>query len=146
MIHKNYTAAIVSSDHDVPFYAEAFGIPEERVVPTGIPRMDRFFDEQARAAGSAAARAAFPRSGRMTILFAPTFRGRRTPSASFDFDLLDYAALHALAVEKDAVVIIRMHPFVREPLAIPRPLRDRLIDGSRGDHRRQRPAVRRSTC
>ena len=37
-IHKNYTAAIVSSEFDVPFYAEAFGIPEERVVPTGIPR------------------------------------------------------------------------------------------------------------
>ena len=40
--------AIVSSDHDVPFYAEAFGIPEARVVPTGIPRMDRFFDERRR--------------------------------------------------------------------------------------------------
>ena len=43
--HKNYTHAIVSSAHDVPFYAEAFGIPEERVVATGIPRMDLFFDE-----------------------------------------------------------------------------------------------------
>ena len=40
-IHKNYTRAIVSSDADVPFYAEAFGIPEARVVATGIPRMDR---------------------------------------------------------------------------------------------------------
>ena len=55
----------------------------------------------------------------MTILFAPTFRGDGPTTASYDFDRLDYAALHALAVEKDAVVIIRMHPFVREPLAIP---------------------------
>jgi len=59
-VHKSYTAAIVSSEFDVPFYAEAFGIPEDRVTPTGIPRMDRFFDETARAAGLAAARAAFP--------------------------------------------------------------------------------------
>ncbi len=36
----------MSSDHDVPFYAEAFGIPESNVVPIGIPRMDRFFDER----------------------------------------------------------------------------------------------------
>ena len=43
-IHKNYTHAIVSSETDVPFYAEAFGIPESRVIPTGIPRMDRYFD------------------------------------------------------------------------------------------------------
>ena len=39
-----HLAAIVSGQHDVPYYAEAFGIPEDRVVPTGIPRMDRFFD------------------------------------------------------------------------------------------------------
>src|SRR4029079_15665702 len=50
-VHKDYDAAIVSSDHDVPFYAEAFGIAEERVIPTGIPRMDTFFAERSRAAG-----------------------------------------------------------------------------------------------
>jgi CDP-ribitol ribitolphosphotransferase len=131
-VHKDYAAAIVSSAHDIPFYAEAFGIPEERVVPTGIPRMDRFFDEEAKAVGLAAARAAFPETvGHMTILYAPTFRGRGPTSASFDFDKLDYAALHAVAVEKDAVVIVKMHPFVREPLEIPSAFRDRLIDGSR---------------
>ena len=129
--HKSYTAAIVSSEFDVPFYAEAFGIPEERVIPTGIPRMDRFFDEKARARGLAAARVAFPETeGRMTILFAPTYRGDTIREASYDFEQLDYAALHALCVERDAVVIIRMHPFVLEPLHIPEPFRDRLVDGS----------------
>jgi CDP-ribitol ribitolphosphotransferase len=131
--HKNYTAAIVSSEFDVPFYAEAFGIPEERVVPTGIPRMDRFFDAGARAAGVEAARAAFPEVvGRQTILFAPTYRGETIRDASYGFEHLDYAALHALCVERDAVVIIKMHPFVQQPLAIPEPFRDRLLDGSTG--------------
>jgi CDP-ribitol ribitolphosphotransferase len=130
-LHQDYDAAIVSSDHDVPFYAEAFGIREERVIPTGIPRMDRFFDERSRAAGLAAARAAFPQTtGRMTILYAPTFRGIGPTDAFFDFDRLDYAALHAVAVEKEAIVIVKMHPFVTQPLAIPDALRDRLIDGS----------------
>jgi CDP-ribitol ribitolphosphotransferase len=130
-VHKSYTAAIVSSEFDVPFYAEAFGIPEDRVIPTGIPRMDRFFDDTAHAAGVDAARAAFPEiEGRMTILFAPTYRGDTIREASFAFELLDYAALHALCVERDAVVIIKMHPFVLEPLRIPERFRDRLIDGS----------------
>jgi CDP-ribitol ribitolphosphotransferase len=130
-VHKNYTFATVSSDHDVPFYSEAFGIPEARVVPTGIPRMDRYFDPAARAAGLAAARAAFPQTeGRFTILFAPTFRGDTQRDANYDLGRLDYAALHALCVEKDAVIIIRMHPFVTEPLGIPDAFRDRLIDGS----------------
>jgi CDP-ribitol ribitolphosphotransferase len=130
-VHKDYAAASVSSEHDVPFYAEAFGIPEDRVIPTGIPRMDPFFDERARATGLAAAHAAFPESaGAFTILFAPTFRGTGPKTASFDFGQLDFAVLHALAVERDAVVIIKMHPFVTTPLDIPDALSDRLIDGS----------------
>ena len=131
-VHKNYTHAIVSSAHDVPVYAEAFGIPEKRVIPTGIPRMDRYFDEAAAAAGRAAALTAYPEiEGRMTILFAPTFRGGGPRSASYDMGRVDFAALHALAVERDAVVIFRRHPFVRKPLSIPEGYRDRIIDGSR---------------
>jgi len=131
-VHKDYTAAIVSSDFDVPFYAEAFGIPESRVIPTGIPRVDRYFDDGMRAAGIAAAHEAFPESvGRMTILFAPTYRGETIRDASYALELLDYPALHALAVERDAVVIIKMHPFVTAPLGIPPEFADRLLDGSR---------------
>jgi CDP-ribitol ribitolphosphotransferase len=130
-VHKNYTHAIVSSTNDAPFYAEAFGIPESRMAPTGIPRMDRFFDDEARAAGLRAAHEAFPASdGRYTILFAPTFRGETARNATYDLGRLDWAALHALCVEKDAVMIVRMHPFVTAPLGIPAELTDRLIDGS----------------
>jgi CDP-ribitol ribitolphosphotransferase / teichoic acid ribitol-phosphate polymerase len=130
-VHKNYTHAIVSSDAEVPFYAEAFGIPEARVAPTGIPRMDRFFDPKAREAGREAAYEAFPEArGHRVILFAPTFRGNGAKSATYPIELLDYEALHALCVEKDAVCIIRLHPFVRDPLGIPEHLRDRIIDGS----------------
>ena len=115
----------------MPFYAEAFGIPESRVVPTGIPRMDRYFDPAATAAGREAALAAFPMTrGRSTILFAPTFRGDGPRDAYYDPAWLDYAALHALAIEQDAIVIIRMHPFVRAPLEIPEAFADRLVDGS----------------
>ncbi len=130
--HKNYTHAIVSSQHDVPFYAEAFGVPEEHVVPTGIPRMDRFFDETQRAVGRQRAIDAFPAiAGHRTILFAPTFRGSGPRNARYDYQLIDFAALHAVCVEKDAVMILKMHPFVREPWPIPPPLGDRLIDATR---------------
>ena len=129
--HKNYTHAIVSSRFEVPHYAEAFGIPESRVHPTGIPRMDRFFDSARRAANREATLGGFPAArGRMTILFAPTFRGHGARGARYDVELLDYAALHRLCVEKDAVVIFRMHPFVRAPLRIPDALRDRLLEAS----------------
>ena len=130
-VHKNYSAAIVSSAFDAPFYAEAFGIPEERVIPTGIPRMDRFFDERWRQAGIQAAPAAFPAiAGRTVILLAPTYRGETIKDAFYGFDQIDYAGLHALCLERDAVVIIKMHPFVQARLAVPEAFRDRILDGS----------------
>jgi CDP-ribitol ribitolphosphotransferase len=130
-VHKTYTHATVSSQHEMPFYAEAFGIPEDRVIPTGVPRMDRFLDPERRERGRRAALAAFPAAeAATTVLFAPTFRGSGARGAYYDTDLLDLAALHAVCVEKDAIVLFKMHPFVTERLAIPEELRDRLIDAS----------------
>lgn len=130
-VHKNYAAAIASSEAEVPCYAEAFGIPEARVHPTGIPRMDRFWDPALRRVGREAALAAYPAArGRTVYLFAPTFRGDSARTAWYDETLIDYPALHALCVEKDAICLIRMHPFVRTPLDIPAAYADRIIDGS----------------
>lgn len=129
--HKNYTHAIVSGRHDVPYYAEAFGIGEGRVIPTGIPRMDRFFDPALRAAGLARTAELFPQSaGRRVILFAPTFRGSGPRNASYAFDLLDLPALHATAAAKDATVLVKMHPFIRQRIAIPAALGDRIVDAT----------------
>jgi CDP-ribitol ribitolphosphotransferase len=129
--HKDYTHVIVSSEAMRRFYAEAFSVPVERVVATGIPRADRFFDPVRRAADLAAVRARFPAAeGRRVILFAPTYRGSAA-RARYDQSQLDFAAFHDLAVERDAVIIFKLHPFVHEPLAIPEALRDRLIDATR---------------
>jgi CDP-glycerol glycerophosphotransferase (TagB/SpsB family) len=130
-LHKDYTQVVVSSEPMRPFYAEAFGLPIERVVATGVPRTDPFFDPELRAASRERALAAFPMvAGRTTILFAPTFRGR-AGRATYDDTQIDFRAFHALAVERDAVVIFKMHPFVRKPLPIPEALQDRLIDATR---------------
>src|SRR5699024_6911803 len=44
--HPNYTKATVSSEGVREHYAEGFGIPVDRVYPTGVPRPDIFFDEE----------------------------------------------------------------------------------------------------
>ena len=129
--HKNYTWATVSAHDDIPVYAEAFGIPESHVVATGIPRVDPMFDPAHREASLAAVAAAFPQTvGRTVILFAPTFRGNGARSATYDTARIDLEALHALCVERDAVCLVRMHPFVREALAVPEAMRDRIVDAS----------------
>ena len=129
--HKNYTHAIVSSEHDVPFYAEAYGLPEERIVATGIPRMDLFFDEEYTSRAIEGIYAALPRLRESrVILFAPTFRGVGPSDAYYDYDRLDLAALHALCEEQDSVVVFKMHPFIRKPLIIPEEFADRFIDAT----------------
>ncbi len=130
--HKNYTYAIVGSKHDVPFYAEAFGLPENRVIPTGIPRMDMFFDEECKAARRELVHEALPLTrGKRVFLFAPTFRGSGPSSAYYDYDQLDLSAFHALCEELDAVCVFKMHPFVISPLEIPEEFSDRFIDATK---------------
>jgi len=129
--HKNYTHAIVSSEHDVPFYAEAYGLPEERIIATGIPRMDLFFDDVYKARAIESVYSAMPRlRGSRVILFAPTFRGSGPSDAYYDFDQLDLPALYELCVEQDAVVVFKMHPFVRAALGIPPEFSDRFFDAT----------------
>lgn len=138
--HKIYAAAITTGPADIPIWAEAFGLPEERVVPTGYPRMDRLFDEAARAAGRETALRAFPAArGRTVILFAPTFRGPLA-APTYDPGALDLARLHALCAEKDAVLIVRLHPLLERSFDIPARFGDRLFDGT-GLVRGEAPAL-----
>ncbi len=74
--HRSYTKAYVSSETDIPFYAEAFGIREENVVPTGVPRTDVLFDEAYATQIKQEMENELPLiKGKKVILFAPTFRG-----------------------------------------------------------------------
>jgi CDP-ribitol ribitolphosphotransferase len=130
-VHKNTTHVIVSSDFDAPFYAEALGVPESRLFPTGIPRMDRFFDPARRDAAIAKARQLLPQlAGHQVWLFAPTYRGEKVATASYDFERLDLDALHALAEEKDAVVLFKHHPFITHRIEVPPSQRDRLVEAT----------------
>lgn len=128
--YKYFTWAIVSGEHDVPLFAEAFGMPEERVLPLGHPRMDRFFDPAWREQARAATLAAFPMAkGRRVILFAPTWRSQGLARV-YDLSVLDYPRLYELLVAIDAVFIIRLHPTVIHPVDIPAAYADRIVNGT----------------
>lgn len=126
--HRQYTFAICGSEHLRPVYAEAFGIEEQAVIPTGLPRIDWFLDEERTTASVDAFYAEHPRlRGTRIVLFAPTFRGASYHSASYDYGLIDFDAL-AAACPPDTVVLFRMHHFVTEPVPIPDRYRDRFFD------------------
>lgn len=129
--HKNYTHALVSSDYDVPFYAEAFGIDESHVVPTGIPRMDFFFNEEYKKDVVERMHNEFPATvGKRVIMFAPTFRGSGPRVAFYDVEMIDYKGLAEYCKKTNSIIVFKMHPFVIEKLEIPAEYAEYFIDAT----------------
>ena len=126
--HKNYTDVIVSADSVKQDFAEAFGVPLERVHATGAPRSDLFFDESAQRDIKAELLKTVPQlSGRRVILFAPTFRGGSRQTAHYPPGFLDFDRIGA-ALGPDDLLVLKMHPFIKRRPAIPPAWRDRVID------------------
>lgn len=130
-IHSNYSIALVSSMSVARHYAEAFGEPGEIFTSgIGIPRTDLFGDPRRREAAEARVRAEYPLpEGKRVILYAPTFRGETVRRARHA-DLLDLDAMQR-ALGSDHVLLLKLHPFIRDAVAIPEELRGFVIDASR---------------
>ncbi|NWK85318.1 CDP-glycerol glycerophosphotransferase family protein [Staphylococcus sp. GSSP0090] len=129
--HRNYTKAFVSSETDIPFYGEAFGIKEQNIIPTGVPRTDILFDQDYEKAIVADMEEALPIvKGKQVILFAPTFRGSGHHTAHYPFFKIDFARFARYCRENNAVVLFKMHPFVKNKLNIPRAYQEYFVDVS----------------
>ncbi|GEA94260.1 hypothetical protein WVI01_01830 [Weissella viridescens] len=129
--HRNYTKAIVSSKHVAPFYAEGFGIDEDRVCPLGVPRTDLFFDDEKKSAivQELEEKLTFIQNKKV-ILFAPTFRGRGQSNAYYPYEWLDFKSLHDALAPLGYVFLFKMHPFVKEAVPIPEVYSDFFYDVS----------------
>lgn len=129
-IHSNYDLALVGAQSSAPQFAEAFGMPVERVVSRhGIPRTDLLLDpvRRGRAEAEVRARLRLP-AGRRVVLYAPTFHGDRVTAARHRDDL-DLEQL-ASAVGDDHVLLLRLHPFVRRTARIGARLAPFVVDAS----------------
>lgn len=126
--HRMYTYVITGSKQLAHVYAEAFGIEESAVVPTGLPRIDTFLDEDHSNKVREDFHAAYPNlQGKKIVLFAPTFRGKNIGDAYYEYDRIDFAKLYEVCGDK-FVVLFRMHHFISDSVPIPEEYSDRLID------------------
>ncbi len=129
--HRNYTKSYVSSETDIPFYGEAFGIKEENIIPTGVPRTDILFDKGYEQKIIKQMEEELPIiQGKKVILFAPTFRGNGHRSAHYPFFKIDFTRLAQYCYDKNAVVLFKMHPFVQNNIKIPKKYRKYFKDVS----------------
>ncbi|TWT03573.1 CDP-glycerol glycerophosphotransferase family protein [Planomicrobium sp. CPCC 101079] len=117
--HRNYTKAAVSSEGIRGNYAEGFGISEDKVYATGLPRADIFFDEEYKEYVKTSLHAKYPfMREKKVILFAPTFRGNGQASAHYPYEHLDMEELYN-ALGEEYVFVMKIHPFVKNKITIP---------------------------
>ena len=126
--HRNYTKVIVSSSEVAPFYAEGFGVDINKVVPTGVPRTDVFFDEDYKNNKNQKLYEQYPElQGKKVILYAPTFRGNGQSSAHFPMEQLDLESIYE-QLDDNSVLLIKLHPFVKKKVSIPVEYGDKIKD------------------
>ncbi len=131
--HRMYDFATVSSADIVKYYAEGFGISDEKVLPTGVPRTDIFFDKEYAVKIRERFYSGYPfLKSKKIILFAPTFRGAGQKSAYYPVSAFDPNSFIEKAGDKYAL-LIKLHPFCDEKYEIRPEYADRIIDLSEED-------------
>ena len=138
--HRQYTYGVAGSMKIRHFFSEVWGINDEQVLPTGMPRLDIFLNEDYRTKKTEelldnypvlckpCSKGASKEKRENIILFAPTYRGENKRQAYFPYDKLDMSKLYKLCQDIDATIIFKMHPFVEEKVPIPEEYLDRMAD------------------
>ena len=131
--HRMYDCAIVSSQEIAKHYAEGFGLSDECVAATGIPRTDIFMDEEYAKSVRASFYEKRPQlKDKKIILFAPTFRGNGQMSAYYPLEAFNPAQLYE-SLGGEYAILIKLHPFCKERFVIDEKYKDYIIDLSEED-------------
>ena len=125
--HRQYRYGISGSRRIAPFFSEVWGINDELVLPTGMPRMDEFLDEDYRKKKTEELYEKYPMcKGKKVILFAPTYRGNNQGDAYYPYHLLDLNQLYELCGD-EYVVLFKMHPWVSKDIQFDKKYEDKFL-------------------
>lgn len=117
--HRKYDYALVGSKGLVPVYEEVFGIDSNRIIATGLPRLDDYLNEKEIQEYQDEFYKDFPElKNKEIIMFAPTYRGNTQKDAYYPFDKIDMEKISELC-ENGYAFIFKMHPFIRTKIDIP---------------------------
>ena len=126
--HKQYDYVLTGSEKLVKVFAEVFGIEKEAFLPVGMPRLDGFLDENRISTFRNEFYEKYPNmKDKKIILFAPTYRGSGQKTAYYDYSWIDLKEIYDFC-GSEYIFLVKMHPFVNEPIKIPKEYKDRIID------------------
>lgn len=114
--NKWLSFVVCSSKNVVPYYAEAFGVSEDKVLPLGSARTDWFFRKENIEAAKENFYQQFPSlQGKKLVLYAPTFRDDPEQNEKL-LENFDAEKLMSLLGDEYAL-LLRLHPQVRPKAA-----------------------------
>ena len=126
--HRQYAFGIAGSKKIAPFFSEVWGINDEQVLPTGMPRMDQFLDPAYREKKTKELYEKYPAAkGKKVILFAPTYRGKNKKFAFYPYEKIDFKKLYELCGD-EYIVFFKMHPWVSQKVPIEKKYQDKFFD------------------
>lgn len=129
--HRQYQYGIAGSQKIAHFFSEVFGINEEQILPTGMPRMDEYLNPEFQEAKKKELYETYPIcKGKKVILFAPTYRGVKRADAYYPYDIIDFDRLYDFCERENYAVIFKMHPWVSQPVPIEEEQKDRFVDAN----------------
>ena len=126
--HRQYNFGIAGSKNIAPFFSEVWGMNDEQVLATGMPRMDEYLDEAHKQEKIKEIYEKYPVcKGKKVILFAPTYRGMNKREAFYPYELVDFEGLYDVCGE-EYVVLFKMHPWVHAKVPIAKEHKDKFVD------------------
>lgn len=129
--HRQYDYGIAGSEKIAHFFSEVWGINKEQVLPTGMPRIDEYLDQNYRKKTSAALYKKFPVcKNKKVILFAPTYRGKNKKNAYYPYNIIDFDKLYNICGD-EYVVLFKMHPWISDSVPIKPEYADTFIDAGK---------------
>lgn len=132
--HRNYTYALVGNENLKEIYSEVFGIEEEALLPTGMPRLSHFLDQDVMDNTKNRLYQDMPfLKDKRVITFAPTYRGSNQKEAYYDMDKIDQKQLYEFCEKNQAVILFKFHPFLKGQSLLDEQYQKYLIDLSQYD-------------
>ena len=121
---KNIDFLLVSSNSLIPIYSKALGVESSKIISIGIPRTDMLFDRKIKQKINYNIENRLKVNGKKVLLYAPTFRDNEKEFFNLQLDL-EYMYQH---LKDEYVLLIKIHPIIRNKLIIDPRYKDFVID------------------
>ncbi|PFN80571.1 CDP-glycerol--glycerophosphate glycerophosphotransferase [Bacillus sp. AFS076308] len=109
-VYDQFDKIVVGSEEMAAIFSEAFNAPMQRMLRTGIPRTDFFYDQDTMQDIRASIYKKYPLLvGKKLILYAPTYRDGQLDNNEIHLDLKKMQQ----ALQDEYVLLIKLHPAVK---------------------------------